>query len=241
MCLIDVMTRAKNYHSSGLVWHLTNRCHNKEFLFKFKRDRRNFLLWMYKAKRKYGLIILNYMVTLNHIHLLVYDDGQRDVVSRSILLAAGRTAYEYNQRKHKTGAFWGDNYHATAVETGKHFTECLLYIDLNMVRAGVVKHPRDWPMCGYNEIMGTARKRYRLIDKSMLMQMLAIHELSELRKEYEIWIQEKLAVGPLQREKKWTESVAVGNKDFVKRFQEKTGKKLRQEIIENDDGSFSLK
>ncbi len=238
---LNVMTRAKNSHSSSFIWHLTNRCHNREFLLKFKSDRRNFLLWLYKAKQKYGLIILNYMITSNHIHLLVYDDGRHDVVSRSILLAAGRTAYEYNRRKNRSGAFWGDSYHATAVGSGNHFLECLLYIDLNMVRAGVVKHPRNWPMCGYNEIMGAARKRYRLIDKSMLMQLLAIHEPSELRKRYDTWIQERLAAGQLKREKKWTESVAVGNKDFVEMFQKEKGRKLRQEIHENDDGSFLLK
>jgi putative transposase len=28
----------------------------------------------------------------------------------------------------------------------------MVYIDLNMVRAGVVDHPSEWPDCGYHEI-----------------------------------------------------------------------------------------
>jgi hypothetical protein len=37
------------------------------------------------------------------------------------------------------GAFWQDRYHATAIETGEHLWRCLVYVCLNMVRAGVVK------------------------------------------------------------------------------------------------------
>jgi hypothetical protein len=33
------------------------------------------------------------------------------------------------------------SYHATAVETGEHLARCVIYVDLNLVRAGVVTHP----------------------------------------------------------------------------------------------------
>ena len=72
------------------------------------------------------------------------DDGDRNVIPRSIQLLAGRTGQEYNQRKKRKGAFWQDRYHATAVQTDAHLIKCIIYIDLNMVRAGVAKHPQQW-------------------------------------------------------------------------------------------------
>ena len=45
-------------------------------------------------------------------------------------------------RRH--GAFWEDRYHATAIDADDHLNRCLVYIDLNMVRAGVVNHPAKW-------------------------------------------------------------------------------------------------
>jgi REP element-mobilizing transposase RayT len=72
------------------------------------------------------------MVTSNHIHLLVVDSGN-DVIPKTIHLAAGRTAQEYNQRKKRKGAFWEDRYHATAVERDIHLIRCMIYIELNMV------------------------------------------------------------------------------------------------------------
>ena len=72
---------------------------------------------------------------VNHVHLPVKDTGA-DVITQSMQLIAGRTAPEYNQRKNRHGAFWEDRYHATAIETDEHLHRCLVYIDLNMVRAG---------------------------------------------------------------------------------------------------------
>jgi len=100
--------------------------------------------WLFEAKKRYGLIVLNYMITSNHIHLLVADDDSKGVISRSMQLIAGRTAQEYNWRKNRKGAYWEDRYHATAVERDDHLFRCMAYLDLNMVRAGVVSHPSDW-------------------------------------------------------------------------------------------------
>jgi len=152
------MPRANRHYIPGVVWHITHRCHKKEFLLKFARDRRRWLRWLFEARKRFGLSILNYMVTSNHIHLLVRDNGKRDVIPKSIQLIAGRTGQEYNQRKKRKGAFWEDRYHATAVETDDHLIQCLVYMDMNMVRAGVVNHPSEWAFSGYSAPFVTATK-----------------------------------------------------------------------------------
>ena len=57
--------------------------------------------WLLDAKRRYNLSVLNYMVTSNHIHLLVYDNNGRDVIPKSMQLIAARTGQEYNIRKQR--------------------------------------------------------------------------------------------------------------------------------------------
>ena len=99
------MPRANRYFAPGNIWHLTHRCHKQEFLLKFKRDRERWLYWLFEAKKRYGLTILNYIVTSNHIHLLV-QAGSKQEVAKSMQLIAGRTAQEYNRRKNRKGAFW---------------------------------------------------------------------------------------------------------------------------------------
>ena len=109
------MPRANRHFLPGHVWHITHRCHQKSFLLKFARDRHRYLRWVFEAKKRFGLSVLNYIVTFNHVHLLVKDTG-RHVISQSMQLIACRTAQEYNQRKGRQGAFWEDRYHATAIQ-----------------------------------------------------------------------------------------------------------------------------
>jgi putative transposase len=49
-------------------------------LLRFAKDRQRWLQWLFEAKKRYGLVILNYMATSNHIHMLVFAGGGRDVI-----------------------------------------------------------------------------------------------------------------------------------------------------------------
>ncbi len=130
------MARAQRHYIPGQIWHITHRCHKGEFLLKFTKDRKRWLQWLFESKKRYGLPILNYAVTSNHIHLLVVGDGKRDVIPKSIKLIAGRTGQEYNQKNRK-GAFWEDRYHATAVERGSSFSKDMRVRPTQLT----IKHP----------------------------------------------------------------------------------------------------
>jgi putative transposase len=107
-------------------------------------------------------------------------------------------------------AFWGDNFHATLIEDGIYLWRCLCYVELNMVRCGVVSHPRQWEWVGYHEIMGT-RRRYRLLDLERLCWRLPTGDLPELSKHLEAALAEAIARDQVKREPLWTESLAVGS------------------------------
>jgi REP element-mobilizing transposase RayT len=49
------VARAKRHYIAGQVWHLTHRCHKREFLLRFAKDRRRWLQWLFEAKRRYEL------------------------------------------------------------------------------------------------------------------------------------------------------------------------------------------
>jgi len=96
------MPRANRYFLPGYIWHITHRCHKKEFLLKFSRDQQRWIHWLFEVRKRFGLIILNYIVTSNHIHLLVLDNGSSDVISRSMQLIAGRTGQSLKYAKELT-------------------------------------------------------------------------------------------------------------------------------------------
>ena len=185
------------------------------------------------------MCVLNYIVTSNHIHLLVYE-GQKGTIPKSLQLIAGRVGQEYNQRKNRKGAFWEDRYHATAVKTGNHLIRCLAYIDLNMVRAGVVRHPGEWMYGGYNDIQNP-KQRYSLINRQKLRALLGIKDNDQLSESHRKWVEEVLKNGTNQRDAKWTESIAVGDKKFVMETKAKLGAKaMGRKALENSTG-YELK
>lgn len=233
---LGAMARANRHYLPGHVWHITHRCHKKEFLLKFAKDRQAWIDWLWEARKRYGIVVLDYMATSNHVHLLIYDGEGGEVVPKSVQLAAGRTAQEYNQRKCRKGAYWEDRYHATAVETNHHLVQCIVYMDLNMVRAGVVEHPSQWPHCGYGEIQ-KAPERYRLIDRKMLMELLGISDSDELSLCHRNWVEEALKSKERRREKRWSESIAVGNLSFVEQIKtDLRAKGVGRKIISSGDG-----
>ena len=58
----------------------------------------------------------------------------------------------YNRRHHRRGYFWGDRFKSVIVENGETLINCLAYIDLNPLRAGIVELPEQyrWNSLGYH-------------------------------------------------------------------------------------------
>jgi len=84
------MPRANRQFACHGAWHLTQRCHKKEFLLKFERDRRYWRMCLFEARRRYGLSVLNFIATSNHVHLMVYSED-KDTVSNAMQYVSGRT------------------------------------------------------------------------------------------------------------------------------------------------------
>jgi REP-associated tyrosine transposase len=152
---------------------------------------------------------------------------------------ASEFARWYNRRKHRLNAFWGDNYHATLVESGEYLWRCLCYIELNMVRCGVVAHPKEWEWVGYHEIMGR-RRRYRLLDLDRLCWRLGAENLEEVGKNLNFSLAEKIARDELKREPCWTESLAVGSVEFIRKTQPLILSRHETEIIETAENVWAL-
>jgi putative transposase len=233
------MPRANRHFLPGYVWHITHRCHRKSFLLKFARDRQSYLRWVFEAKKRFGLSVLNYIVTCNHVHLLVRDSGPR-VIADSMQLIAGRSGQEFNQRKGRHGAFWEDRYHATAIEADEHLHRCLVYIDLNMVRAGVVRHPCDWTHSGFREIQNPP-KRYGIIDLRELSSLCGFSEVAEFQQAHRRWVDDALTRESMAREGRWSEAIAVGNLNFVEKVKSELGFRAAHRGVLDGSGTYALR
>ena len=155
-------------------------------------------------------------------------------------LIAGRSGQEYNRRKGRKGAFWEDRYHATAIESGEHLWRCLVYVDLNMVRAGVVKHPSEWKWSGYHEIQ-KPKMRYRLIDHDKLRGLLNAESNETLIRTHRGWVASQLKTRP-ERQEHFGRSLAVGSEAFIRRMQQSLGiRAIGRRALKTTGAGYQLK
>ncbi len=230
------MPKAKRYFEAGLHYHLTQRCHGRDFLLKFACDRNMYRRMLCKLSKAHHTPMLGYCFTSNHVHLLVTAPGKGGI-SKFMDALAGDFAQYYNLRKGRSGAFWGGRFHATAIEGGEHLWHCITYIDMNMVRAGVVNHPRDWKWCSYGELVGE-RKRYRLIDRDHFSLATGLHpDSGDFKSMYQSLIQYQLLADRCRRQPWWSESLAVGSEQYIKQVRGKVRSRMR---LESDqlEGSY---
>ena len=234
-----VMPRASRYFQPGCLCHLTHRCHDRRFLFRFGVVRTEYRKRLRRALKEYNVSLLAYCITSNHTHLLA-EAPNENAISRMMQKLEGEFAEWYNLRKHRSGAFWSDRYHCTLVDTGSYAWNCMKYIDLNMVRARVVSHPSEWRWCGYDELVGL-RQRYRLLDLDSVLRWQGGMDHKAFIQDYRRAVEDSTRNRELDRQALWTESIAVGSKEFTERISEGVRNRVRLERKEITEGVWSVR
>jgi len=65
--------------------------------------------------------------------------------------SVGRRYAEYfNRSYHRSGALWEGRYKSCLVDTDHYLLCCYRYIELNPVRAGIVRKPEDYPYSSFH-------------------------------------------------------------------------------------------
>jgi putative transposase len=207
------MLRSQYSADAGRVWHITQRCHKQQFLLRSEVDRRRWMYWLYQARKLYGLHVLNYVVTSNHVHLLVHDAG-RFCLHASMRLINQRTTLEYRRRYKRREPLWNTDFQITAIQTKDHLLRCMVYMDMNMIRAREVEHPSQWRCSGYYESL-YPNKRGRRIDQLSLRKLMQCQTNETLQGIRDAMIHRKLRAADSAREPYWSQSIAVGDLAFA--------------------------
>ena len=101
-----------------------------------------------------------------------------------------------------------------------------------MLRAGVVSHPSQWQVSGYHEIQHPP-SRYRIIDQQTLIELFNFRDSTSLQQYHNEWVETQIAKENPQRDPKWTEALAVGSENFIKKFQNNKTSKLDTGPLKN--------
>lgn len=153
-------------------------------------------------------------------------------------LTGSRTAQEYNLRRIEKGPAGRI---VITVLLLILVIRCLVYININMIRAGVVEHPSEWFQSGYKEIQALP-KRYSILDINMLAELVGLQNSTLLKEHHYNWGgKEALQRDSMERRAKWTEFLAVGSDEFIKIFKDELGSKIRHRHTREINEQFEIR
>jgi putative transposase len=107
----------------------------------------------------------------------------------------------------------------------------MAYIDLNMVRAGVVSHPAQWAHGGYAEIQSPSA-RYGLIGLGALCEPFGFGDVAALQGAQREWVDESLRSDDRAQAPEWANAIAVGSPDFVAKVKADLGIAARHRHVD---------
>ena len=134
------MSGKRRPYPSGVPAHVVHRGVNRGPVFFDQLDRLRYLEELRMLSSRHGVAVHAYVLMDNHVHLLLTPevDGAvspliRDLCRRYVPVA--------NRRAGRQGTLWDGRHHSAMVTSDRYVLACYRYIELNPVRAHMVRHP----------------------------------------------------------------------------------------------------
>jgi len=142
------MARRPRFVLPGVPQHVIQRGNNREPCFFSTEDYLAYLSILNETGQKYGCQVHAYVLMTNHIHLLLTPLEPLSI--SKMMQSLGRRYVHYiNHIYARTGTLWEGRYKASLVQTERYLLTCYRYIELNPVRANMVKSPAEYQWSSY--------------------------------------------------------------------------------------------
>ena len=123
--------------------HVTQRGNRGQTVFFEDSDRMMYLQLLARHTRRHGVRVAGYCLMGNHVHLIA-SPLEEDALAKCL----GRTHVDYarwlNVRRGETGHVWQNRFFSCPMDD-RYTWEALRYVELNPVRASLVRDAIEWP------------------------------------------------------------------------------------------------
>jgi putative transposase len=212
------MTRFARIVIPGCPHHITQRGNHRRRVFFSDSDYRFYLKQLRRHFSARSIQMDGYSLMPNHVHQIVIPP-----TASSLALGVGCLHNDFarfqQMRQGLTGHFWQNRFFSCPMEED-HYWEAMRYIELNPVRAGLVKQAWDWPW-------SSAQAHVSGVDDTGLLNM----DLWSQRFNGAQWKQfleeGSGASDTIRRFRTATQTGRpLGGREFIVRLEQMTGRKL---------------
>jgi len=150
------MARKARFTPVGIPQHIIQRGNDRQLCFGCGADFKAYLYWLKVYSEKHQVSIHAWVLMTNHVHLLCTPNSA-DGISK-MMQSLGRSYVRYfNYNYQRTGTLWEGRFKACLVNASEYLLNLYRYIELNPVRANMVKDPADYVWSSY-QCNGLGRK-----------------------------------------------------------------------------------
>ena len=142
------MPRPPRFCPAGWPVHVIQRGNNRLPIFTSERDLAAYAAWLAEGAERFGVAVHGWVFMTNHVHLLVTPDHET-ALSR-LMQFLGRLYVRYfNHAYTRSGTLFEGRFKSCLVQESAYLLQCLRYIELNPIRAGLVRDPGDYRWSSY--------------------------------------------------------------------------------------------
>jgi putative transposase len=152
--MMEGMARQLRIQAPGLSYHVWARGTGRMAIFLDDRDRHHFLELLGDVFDSHGVDCHAHCQMTNHYHLVITTSDAN--LSRVVKRVNGLYAQWWNRRHDRVGHAFQGRFGAQIIQDDAYLLTACRYVVLNPVRAGLVRHPREWPWSSYCATAGLA-------------------------------------------------------------------------------------
>jgi putative transposase len=227
------MARPLRFEFPGGVYHITSRGDRREAIFLDDSDRACLLLILGEAAHRFDVAVFAYCLMGNHYHFVLHT--RQDNLSRIMRHLNGVYSQAFNRRHGLVGHLFQGRFKSIHVDRDAYLMEVCRYVDLNPVRAGMVRTPDEWPWSSYRAHVGSTQPAHWLDTSALHGYLLGRDPVSEADARHAASLYAQLVAdgigvhlwGPLLRQE-----IYLGDEAFIERVQAgiKQGQRKNPEI-----------
>jgi putative transposase len=207
------MSRPLRLEFPGALYHVTGRGDRREPIFEDDQDRQSLLDVLGLALERFDAGCLAFCLMPNHYHFVL--ETRRANLSRLMRQVNGVYTQRCNRRHGTVGHLFQGRFKAIVVDRDAYLLEVCRYVDLNPVRAQLVKRPQDWDWSSYRAHVGLVR-RPPWLESAAVLSQLAQTEAAGKRRYAEFVAQGR---GIRLWEEALSGQIYLGDERFVTRVQ----------------------
>ena len=147
------MARLLRLAVPGYAHHVMVRGNNRLAIFVDDADRLKWLALQAQYAAEFEVRVHAYVLMDNHVHLLVTPATDQGLPKLMQFLGRQYVSW-FNRRHSRTGTLWEGRYKSSLIQSERYLLNCMVYMDLNPVRAAMAAHPGDYQWSSYLHYAG---------------------------------------------------------------------------------------